>query len=80
MKIVMALGILIGILLCILFYMMTRYTGNTVTDHVKIIEKTSYDIIKTVCHQQIEYITINGNGTAIAVAVDGAGKPLKCSY
>lgn len=77
----MFLGIVIGFLLCSLLFIFNKYSsGNTSSSHVHIIEKNSLDMIKTYCHQNIEYIITNGNGTSITTAVDQNAKPLKCNY
>ncbi|MBP9743423.1 MAG: hypothetical protein KBD37_08695 [Burkholderiales bacterium] len=81
MKIIMVLGIIIGFLLCSLFFIFNRYSsGNTSSSHIQIIEKNSLDVVKTYCHKNIEYIIINGNGTSITTAIDHNNQPLKCNY
>ncbi|MDQ5920543.1 MAG: hypothetical protein QG673_599 [Pseudomonadota bacterium] len=81
MKIVMVLGIIIGFLLCSLVYIINKYTnGNMSSTHLQVVEKNSLDIIKTYCHNNVEYIIINGNGTSVTLLVDQDGKPLKCTY
>ena len=79
MKAVLFLGILIGALICALFYITTRSSGSN-SPHTKILEKNSYDMIKTLCHNQIEYIIVNGNGTSTITAIDQDGKPIHCNY
>ena len=81
MKTVLFLGVLIGSLVCTLIYVITRYSGNnTKSTHVKILEKNGYDLIKTLCYNQIEYIIVNGNGTTVTTAIDQNGKPKQCNY
>jgi hypothetical protein len=81
MKVVLFLGMLIGILVCTLVYMSTRYSGGNMTSpHTKTLEKNSYDAIKTLCHNQVEYIIANGNGTTLIPAIDQNGKPVACNY
>ncbi len=82
MKMVMFLSILIGVLLSVLFFTGLRALnpGHITNMHAKIIERNSDGLVKSVCHQGVEYIVFNGNGSAIITAVDPSGKPLPCNY
>jgi hypothetical protein len=81
MKTVMFLGMVIGILFCALIFVTTRYTGGyTSSTHIKTLEKNSYDQIKTLCQNHVEYIISNGNGTTIIPAITKDSKPVECNY
>ena len=82
MKAVMFLSVSIGVLLSLLFFVVFRYVGagRVNSAHVKVIERNADGIIKSICHNQVEYLLLIGNGTAISVATDASGKPLHCNY
>ena len=82
MKAVMLLSVLIGILLSLLIFIGSKYlgTGHVNGVHVQLIERNTDGIIKSMCRNHVEYIMLNGNGSAITIALDQSGKPMSCNY
>lgn len=81
MKLIMFLGLIIGVLFGSLIYVTYRYIGDGVKNyHIKTIEKNTAEVIKVFCFNQIEYIIVTTNGTAITPALDANGKPLSCNF
>ena len=75
------LGLFIGILLGLIVYLSSKYFIPHVKNiHIKTIEYKSNESIRYLCLNNVGYIIVTTYGTAITVALDSSGKPLKCNF
>ena len=82
MKIIVAsLGLLIGVLMGLIFYLSSKYfVAHVKYPHIQIIENKSNETIKYLCFNNVGYLIVTTYGTAITMAKDTENKPLRCKF
>lgn len=78
---IIILGLFIGILLGLISYLSSKYLISHVKYvHIKTIENKANESIRYICFNNVGYLIVTTYGTAVTVAVDSTGKPLKCNF